>query len=105
MIKINIYVIIIVVLSFTIFNASNLNEVIIYFILDNLQNTINSTDFVNNQIEESIIMEIADYLNIKVDVAHRALADVETLVAVFKVMLDHLREKEIITLNDINLEY
>ena len=47
---------------------------------------------------------IADYLNIKVDVAHRALADVETLLAVFKVMLDNLREKEITTLNDIDVK-
>ncbi|MBQ8298901.1 MAG: PolC-type DNA polymerase III [Clostridia bacterium] len=45
---------------------------------------------------------IAEQLNIKVDVAHRALADVETLVAVFNVMLGALREKEITTLNDID---
>ncbi len=47
---------------------------------------------------------IAEQLNIKVDVAHRALADVETLVAVFNVMLGVLREKEITTLNDIDVK-
>ncbi len=45
---------------------------------------------------------IADHLKIKVDVAHRALADVETLVAVFKVMLEELKKKEIYTLTEID---
>ena len=45
---------------------------------------------------------IAENLNIKVEVAHRALADVETLVAVFKVMLDSLNEKEITKLKDVD---
>ena len=47
---------------------------------------------------------IAENLNIKVEVAHRALADVETLVAVFKVMLDELRKKEIYHLKDVDAE-
>ena len=47
---------------------------------------------------------IAEHLNIKVDVAHRALADVETLVAVFKVMLEELKKKEIYTLKDVDSE-
>ena len=45
---------------------------------------------------------IAEKLGIKVDVAHRALADVETLVAVFNVMLQNLREKEIFDLKDLD---
>ncbi len=45
---------------------------------------------------------IAEKLGIKVDVAHRALADVETLVEVFKVMLQHLKEKEINNLSQID---
>ena len=45
---------------------------------------------------------IAENLNIKVDVAHRALADVETLVAVFKVMLEELKKKEIFSLKDVD---
>ena len=45
---------------------------------------------------------IAEKLGIKVDVAHRALADVETLVAVFNVMIEQLREKEIFELKDLD---
>ena len=45
---------------------------------------------------------IAEKLNIKVEVAHRALADVETLVAVFNVMLKNLREKEVTNLMEID---
>ena len=45
---------------------------------------------------------IADHLKIKVEVAHRALADVETLVAVFNVMIEELKKKEIYTLNEID---
>ena len=46
---------------------------------------------------------IADKLGIKVDVAHRALDDVITLVKVFKVMQDMLKEKGAKTVNDIDL--
>ena len=45
---------------------------------------------------------IAENLNIEVDVAHRALADVDTLVKVFNVMLKMLAEKEIHTLNEVD---
>ena len=45
---------------------------------------------------------IADNLGIKVEVAHRALDDVDTTVKVFKVMLDMLREKGIKKLEDID---
>ena len=45
---------------------------------------------------------IAEKLGIKVDVAHRALADVETLVDVFNVMIEQLKEKEIFELRDLD---
>ena len=45
---------------------------------------------------------IAENLNIEVDVAHRALADVDTLVKVFNVMLKMFAEKEIHTLNEVD---
>ena len=45
---------------------------------------------------------IAEKLDIKVEVAHRALADVETLVAVFNVMIKKLLEKEITKANEID---
>ncbi len=45
---------------------------------------------------------IAEKLGIKVDVAHRALDDVITLVKVFKVMLVMLKEKGAITVDDID---
>lgn len=48
---------------------------------------------------------IAEKLGIKVDVAHRALDDVDTTVKVFKIMLDMLKEKGVKTVDDIdNLE-
>ena len=48
---------------------------------------------------------IADNLGIRVDVAHRALDDVKTLVKVFEVMLTNLKEKGAKTLNDIENIY
>lgn len=45
---------------------------------------------------------IADKLGIKVDVAHRALDDVKTLVQVFEVMIKMLKEKNVKTLKDID---
>ena len=45
---------------------------------------------------------IAENLNIKVDVAHRALADVETLVKVFNVMLKMLEEKGITKFSEVD---
>jgi len=45
---------------------------------------------------------IAEKLGIKVEVAHRALDDVDTTVKVLKVMLDMLKEKEVKTLEDID---
>ena len=45
---------------------------------------------------------IAEKLGIKVDVAHRALDDVITLVKVFKVMLDMLKEKGAKIVDDID---
>ena len=45
---------------------------------------------------------IAERLGIKVDVAHRALADVETLVAVFNVMLKMLAEKGITKFSEVD---
>lgn len=45
---------------------------------------------------------IAENLNIKVDVAHRALADVDTLVKVFNVMVEKLKEKGITKLSEID---
>ncbi|NLZ48813.1 MAG: DNA polymerase III subunit alpha [Clostridiales bacterium] len=46
---------------------------------------------------------IAKHLGIKVEVAHRALDDVDTTVKVFKVMLDMLKERGVKTLDDIEL--
>lgn len=45
---------------------------------------------------------IAENLDIKVDVAHRALADVETLVKVFNVMCKMLKEKGVTHLSKID---
>lgn len=45
---------------------------------------------------------IAENLGIKVEVAHRALDDVDTTVKVFRVMLDMLRERGVKTLDDID---
>ena len=45
---------------------------------------------------------IAENLGIKVDVAHRALDDVKTLVAVFNVMMDMLKEKNVTKVAGIN---
>ncbi|UZW14190.1 DNA polymerase III subunit alpha [Clostridium pasteurianum] len=46
---------------------------------------------------------IAKHLGIKVEVAHRALDDVDTTVKVFEVMLGKLRERGCQTLEDIDL--
>ena len=46
---------------------------------------------------------IADRLGIKVEVAHRALDDVDTTVKVFNVMVDMLKEKGVKTVDDIDL--
>ena len=48
---------------------------------------------------------IADSLNIQVDVAHRALDDVKTLVAVFKVMIDKTKEEHGKTIDDFDLKF
>ncbi len=48
---------------------------------------------------------IADNLGIRVDVAHRALDDVKTLVKVFEVMLRNLKENGITSINDIDNFY
>ena len=48
---------------------------------------------------------IADNLGIRVDVAHRALDDVKTLVKVFEVMIKKLKEKGVTTLNEIDNAY
>ena len=45
---------------------------------------------------------IAEKLGIKVEVAHRALDDVDTTVKVLNVMMDMLKEKGVETLEDIN---
>ncbi|MBQ9314830.1 MAG: PolC-type DNA polymerase III [Clostridia bacterium] len=45
---------------------------------------------------------IAENLKIKVDVAHRALADVDTLVKVFDVMLQKLKEKGVTKLSEVD---
>ncbi len=46
--------------------------------------------------------KIAENLGIKVEVAHRALDDVDTTVKVFKVMLDMLKKKGAILIEDID---
>ena len=46
--------------------------------------------------------KIAENLGIKVEVAHRALDDVATTVKVFKVMLDMLKKKGAILIEDID---
>ncbi|AEV68508.1 DNA polymerase III subunit alpha [Acetivibrio clariflavus] len=46
--------------------------------------------------------KIAKNLGIKVEVAHRALDDVDTTVKVFKIMLDMLKERGVKTLEDID---
>ena len=48
---------------------------------------------------------IADKLDIVVEVAHRALDDVKTLVEVFKVMLDKIKEKGAKTVDDIDVVF
>ncbi len=48
---------------------------------------------------------IADNLGIRVDVAHRALDDVKTLVKVFEVMLKNLKEQGVKNINDIENIY
>ena len=48
---------------------------------------------------------IADSLKIKVDVAHRALDDVKTLVAVFKVMIGRTKEEHGKTIDDFDLKF
>ncbi len=48
---------------------------------------------------------IADSLKIKVDVAHRALDDVKTLVAVFKVMIERTKEEKGKTIDDFDLKF
>ncbi len=45
---------------------------------------------------------IAENLGIKVEVAHRALDDVDTTVKVLKVMIEMLKEKGVKTVNDID---
>ena len=45
---------------------------------------------------------IAENLGIKVEVAHRALDDVDTTVKVFRVMIEKLKERGVKTLNDID---
>jgi DNA polymerase-3 subunit alpha (Gram-positive type) len=45
---------------------------------------------------------IAKILGIKVEVAHRALDDVDTTVKIFKIMLEHLKQRGAKTLEDIN---
>ena len=47
--------------------------------------------------------KIAENLGIKVEVAHRALDDVDTTVKVFNVMIDMLKEKGAVKLKDIDL--
>ena len=46
--------------------------------------------------------KIAENLGIKVEVAHRALDDVDTTVKVFKVMLKMLEERGAKTIEDID---
>ena len=46
--------------------------------------------------------KIADSLGIEVDVAHRALADVDTTVKVFNVMLKKLKDKGINTVDEVD---
>ena len=48
---------------------------------------------------------IAENLGIRVDVAHRALDDVKTLVKVFEVMLKNLKEKNVKNINEIESIY
>ena len=47
--------------------------------------------------------KIAENLGIKVEVAHRALDDVDTTVKVFRVMMDMLKERGVKTVDDIDL--
>ena len=47
--------------------------------------------------------KIAENLGIKVEVAHRALDDVDTTVKVFRVMIDMLKDKGAKTIDDIDL--
>ena len=48
---------------------------------------------------------IADSLKIKVDVAHRALDDVKTLVEVFKVMIERTKEEKGKTIDDFDTKF
>ncbi len=48
---------------------------------------------------------IAEHLGITVEVAHRALDDVKTLVAVFNKMIENAKEKKAKTIDDFNNKY
>ena len=53
------------------------------------------------ELKKHKLGKIAEYLKIKVEVAHRALDDVDTTVKVFNVMIDMLKERDAKTVQDI----
>ena len=48
---------------------------------------------------------IAEKLGVKVEVAHRALDDVKTLVQVFNIMVENAKEKKAITIDDLDEKF
>ncbi len=85
-------------IGFIKYNAKNLGYEISNTYIDTLQ--ISKDLFANFKKHKLGI--IAENLGIQVDVAHRALDDVKTLVKVFKVMLQQLKEKDVKTIEDID---
>ena len=65
--------------------------------------TLSLAKVVFPQLKKYKLGKIADELKIKVEVAHRALDDVDTTVKVFNVMLDRIKEKGITKLEDVDL--
>ncbi len=79
-------------------NAKVLGYEFDYTVLDTL--TLAKDVFPN--MKKYKLGKIADELGIKVEVAHRALDDVDTTVKVFNVMLDKLRDRGVTTVEEID---
>ncbi len=79
-------------------NAKVLGYDFDYTVLDTL--TLAKDVFPN--MKKYKLGKIADELGIKVEVAHRALDDVDTTVKVFNVMLDRLRDRGVTTVEEID---
>ncbi len=78
-------------------NAKNLGYKFDYTYLD----TLSLAKDLFPEYKKYKLGKIAENLGIKVEVAHRALDDVDTTVKIFKIMLDKLKEKGAKKLEDI----